>query len=249
MNQLLQTIFVSNQVEDDEGNSLPLHSHTKEKQCEFIEGIIADTKPTSTLEIGLAYGISTLAILDALSKLHQPFRHNVIDPYQSAWSNIGLSYIKKSGHSDKVTFWPKFSDEVLPKLYYENYKIQLAYIDSTKVFDVLLVDVYFITKILELNGILILDDCGFPGIRLLVRFLSQHPSYRIYKGFNKDKFSKKRTFAMAATYFIADHLPFKKQVLSNYNFAKDEVLGVDYHCIAFQKIKEDDRNWDWHRPF
>jgi predicted O-methyltransferase YrrM len=249
MHHLLNDIFSSRQVEDRYGNKMELHSNTTSGQCEFIQQIIREIGPERSLEIGLAYGISTVAILDALNGLNKPFHHIVIDPFQQDWKDIGLLNIERAGFSEKVTFYRKFSDQVLPGLYNDEYKIQFAYIDSTKVFDVLSADVYFINKILQVEGILVLDDCGFPGIRMLTRFLSQHPSYKIYKTFTEDGASKKVKFLRNAYHLLFQALPFKEKVLPNYNFKKDEDLGVNYNCIAFQKIKEDDRSWDWHQSF
>jgi hypothetical protein len=47
-------------------------------------------------------------------------------------------------------------------------------------------------------------------------------------------------------YFLIGLLPFKNRVFASYNFKSDEALGINYNCIAFKKIKEDDRNWDWY---
>jgi predicted O-methyltransferase YrrM len=249
MNLLLKNIFLKNQVEDKNGNLFPLHSNTSEKQCEFLQELIREVKPSASLEIGLAYGISAVAILDELKKLKQPFHHTIMDPYQESWNDIGLLNIEKAGFADHITFHRKFSDQVLPSLYNDNYRIQFAYIDSTKVFDVLMTDVYFINKILNVNGILVLDDCGFPGIRLLVRFLSQLPGYTIHKVFAKDTYSNKLQFLRGIYLGALGALPLKKKVLPGYNFKKDSQLGVNYNCIVFRKIKEDDRNWDWYRSF
>ena len=250
MHPILKEIFEKKEIKDRENNTYPLHSHTNAEQCAFIQELILEAKPSKTLEIGLAYGISTIAILDALSELKTPFHHIVIDPFQrDAWKDIGLLNIEKGGFLDNVTFYSRFSDQVLPALYSENARIQFAYIDSTKVFDILMTDVYFITKIMDINGMLVLDDCGFPGIRTLVRFLSQHPSYVIHKSFSKDPISAKVNLLRTVYTSFLKMLPFKSRALPNYNFTRDEELGLNYNCIAFKKIKEDDRDWQWHRNF
>jgi predicted O-methyltransferase YrrM len=249
MHPQLKDIFSTGKVIDEKGNVYPLHSNTTAAQCEFIQSLIQVAQPENSLEIGLAYGISTLAILDALQKGNKPFHHTVVDPYQKDWKNIGLLNIERAGFSEYVTYESGFSDQVLPALYKDNSSVQFVYIDSTKVLDVLMTDVYFVTKILDVGGILVLDDCGFPGIRTLVRFLSRHPAYTIYKGFAKDKNSGTISFLKSTYFFLLGLLPFKAKVLPNYDFKSDEELGVNYDCIAFKKIKEDDRSWDWHPTF
>jgi predicted O-methyltransferase YrrM len=246
MHQLLLDIFGTKQVRAEDGGFLPLHSNTTLEQCKFLQELINEVRPDSSLEVGLAYGISTVAILEALSKTGKEFHHRVIDPFQQDWKDIGLLNIERAGFMDKVTFYRKFSDQVLPELTAQGLKVQFAYIDSTKVFDVLMTDVYYITKMLETGGILALDDCGWPGIRILARFLSQHPAYEVYKGFGIDRPVRKLRPVKNIYYFLIGLLPFKSRVFGSYNFKSDEALGVNYNCIAFKKIKEDDRNWDWY---
>ena len=249
MHQVLREIFETKQVREKDGSVLPLHSHTTLEQCEFLQELIYEVRPDSSVEVGLAYGISTIAILEALNSSGKKFNHKVIDPFQQDWKDIGLVNIERAGFIDHVTFYRKFSDQVLPELQAQGLKVQFAYIDSTKVFDVLMTDVYYITKMLETGGILVLDDCGFPGIRMLVRYLSQHPVYKVYRGFQKDKPSAKKNLLKNAYYSFTALLPFKKHAFPGYNFKKDEALGVNYACVAFKKIKEDDRHWDWHCDF
>ena len=249
MHKVLERIFSTNQVTDEQGNAYPLHSNTTAEQCSFLQELIAEVQPEKSLEIGLAYGISSVAILEALASTGNPFHHIIIDPFQDSWKNIGLLNIRRAGFENDITFHAKFSDQVVPTLYYEGAKIQFAYIDSTKVFDVLMTDIYYISKILDVNGLIVLDDCAFPGIRVLARFLSQHPAFTLYKAFRKDEPSKKRKIVTRAYYSLLGMLPMKETILPNYNFSSDEDLGLNYSCLAFKKIKEDDRYWNWHRSF
>ena len=64
---LLDNILLTSSVTDNEGQNYPVHSHTALEQCKFMQKIIKDVKPANSLEIGFAYGISTLAILAALN--------------------------------------------------------------------------------------------------------------------------------------------------------------------------------------
>src|SRR6185437_10998418 len=190
MTQVIDDIFQKGQVVDEQGNIHSLHSHTSREQCLFLQGLIREIAPESCIEIGLAYGISTLFMLEGLTGNGKPFTYTVMDPFQKEhWNDIGLTNIQRMGYREKVRFLPKFSDQVLPQLYNEGHRIQFAYVDSTKVFDVLMVDVYFLAKMLDIGGLIVLDDCGFPGIRALARFITQHPSFEVYKGFSKEKFS------------------------------------------------------------
>ena len=134
----------------------------------------------------------------------------------------------------------------------EKKRIQFVYLDSSKVFDILLTDLHFINKILDINGVIVLDDCRYPGIRKLIRFMAVHPSFEVFCGLDKDYFSVKRKLATQLYHLLLNKMPFKNyKSASNYNYKlkTDSELGVDYRCIAFKKVKEDDRNWDWHSAF
>lgn len=101
-----------------------------------------ELKPKVSLEIGLAYGISSLFILEIINKLENS-KHIIIEPYPDVyWNNIGLNNIQRAGYTDLITFYKDFSYNILPKLYYEKTKIDFVYIDSTKVFDIILTDFF-----------------------------------------------------------------------------------------------------------
>jgi predicted O-methyltransferase YrrM len=250
MNTILKEIFESKSVQDANGARFSLHSNTSIEQCLYIDKIMQQIRPEICIEIGLAYGVSALQILDSMGKFHTDFKHIIIDPYQDVdWKGIGLLNIDRAGYKNRVDFYQQLSDQVLPTLYIKNTKIDFAYVDSTKVFDTLMVDVFYITKMLNIGGVIILDDCDFPGIRMLVRFMAKHPSLEIVGGFNKDVVSLKGRIAGQVASFFLKNIPLRKRKLSRINIETDEQLKVNFKCIAFKKIAEDTRNWDWHQTF
>jgi predicted O-methyltransferase YrrM len=247
--ELLNQIFSEKKVYDAKGNGYELKAHTSKEQCKFLQDIILDIKPKVGIEVGLAYGISTMAILHAFSQVRNDFKHIVLDPFQSDWDYIGIENIKRSGYEERVAYYSDFSDNVLPKLYLQGLKIQFAYIDSTKVFDVLMVDAYFILKMLDIGGVLVFDDVDFPGIRRLLRYLVQHPSFKIYGTLKREEPSAKKRIAQSLYKHMIASLPFKGKLIPNVDSRTDADLNVDHYCIALQKVAEDNRKWDWHINF
>ena len=68
-----------------------------------LQAIVRDVKPSVSLEVGLAYGISALFICDALAELQQPFMHIVIDKYQNLhWHGIGLRNLRDAGYEQHL---------------------------------------------------------------------------------------------------------------------------------------------------
>jgi predicted O-methyltransferase YrrM len=249
MNSVLEEIFNTSVVIDEDGTKIPLHSHTSRAQCQFLNDIIQSVKPSRSLEVGLAFGVSTLQILDSMSAVNKDFEHVVMDPMQDDWKNIGKLNIERAGYSKFVTFFGQPSSEVLPTLVAEKKRIQFAYIDSVKLIDVLMVDVFYITKMMDNGGVLVLDDCDFPGIRLLARFLSRLPSYEVLKGFSPDPItfkSKASSFLVSA---LMKSIPFRKRKFPQFDLNSDAKLRVNYKCIAFRKVADETRPWNWHQAF
>jgi len=144
-----------------------------------------------------------------------------------------------------------WSDKVLPQLFYENYRIQYAYIDTTKQFDVVMQDFYFINKMLDIGGVVILDDCGgiWPGVQRVARFINTLPNYKVLAGYNKTKMSIKKKIVQGLLSFVINSLPFKETIFPSVCFDTDQQLGLNYSCIAFQKTEEDKRRWNWDIAF
>ena len=244
MDQVAERLLRTRVVVDYEGNELPLHSDTPKAQGEYLQSLLAATSARVTLEVGFAYGISTLFICEALQRLGGS-RHYVIDPYQHQWKNIGVKNVEEAGYGSLVEFFPEQSYEVLPRLLRDGVKFDFAYIDTTKVFDHVLVDCFFVFRLLRVGGVFVMDDCSFPGLRKLARMLSQDPGIRVHSSF--DQSPNRRRVRMAGEFLR--RLPKAKQLFSSRLIATDAELGVNAHCIAFEKVSDDNRNWDWFRDF
>jgi len=244
MHPLLEAIYKTNQFTNSSGETVRIHSHTQKSQCEFIQSIIRNNNFKDTLEIGFAYGISTLAIIEEVSKING--RHCVIDKFQiSGWGGNGLDLIRQAGYIDNLDFFEEYCYKVLPQLMFLNKKIDLAYIDSTKQFDWLLLNFFYIDKLLKIGGIVVFDDVDWPGIRKLLRYISRFPNYRLYGVYPENKrISLSKKLRLTIKFF-----PKVKNLLKSNVVKTDYELGINAHCVALQKIDEDKRNWDWHVDF
>jgi predicted O-methyltransferase YrrM len=243
MHQLLEDIFSTNHYTNRRGEKVRVWGYTIRPQCDFLQNIIRDNNFKNTLEIGFSYGVSTLAILEEINKVCGT--HCVIDIFENTlFKGRGLELVDLAGYTNSMEFHEKYCYEVLPKLMFEKRKFDFAYIDSTKQFDWILLDFFYIDKLLNIGGVIAFDDVDWPGIRKLLRYISRFPNYKIYGTWpenSKFSISKKLSLFMSIKKI--------KRLIRNNLIITDSDLGINTHCVALQKIDEDKRNWDWHIDF
>jgi predicted O-methyltransferase YrrM len=244
MNQLLEKVFISKTFLTKEKDYVKIHSETGRAQCQFLQRIISENKFSNSIEIGFAYGISALAITEEVVKNNG--RHVIIDKFENeGWKGVGLDLLDQAGYSQNIEFYEEFCYVVLPRFLAEGRKFDFAYIDSTKQLDWLLVDFFFLDKVLEKNGVIVFDDASFPGVRKLLRYISQFPGYKVYDTFPKNQEVNLPGKVLSILRWLPYHKKFLKENISKTDFS----LGINSHCVALQKINEDSRNWDWHKDF
>jgi len=241
MNQLLTKIYETQAVEDAEGNQInPFPTATAWNIGTLFQELIKNHNLNSTLEIGMAYGLSTMFICQA----HQDKgsgSHIAIDPFQSTmWKSIGLLNIKKAGLSDKLRFLEAFSYEALPQLLAERQQIDFAFIDGSHHFDYTLVDFFYVDKLLEIGGYVVFDDIWMPGIRKVLYFVLRNRMYELVDVQPKTSWEKRL-------------LRFTKRFLQNP--LERDYKGIKYlpdNICILKKIADENpenRPWDFHRSF
>jgi predicted O-methyltransferase YrrM len=210
-----------------------------------LQKIIEKFGFTSTIEIGFAFGMSTLAITEMVVK--NGGSHVVIDNIQNSyWGGNGVSLMDHAGYRGKYEFMEASSAKALPRLAEQGRHFQFAYIDTTKLLDYLMVDFFYLDMMLAVNGIMVFDDVSFPAIRKLLRYLSQLPHYKVYAQIPPNAKQKRlRPRIVRLLRHIKNAGTFLKAEIIN----TDTALGINTHCVALQKISEDQRNYDWYMPF
>jgi len=264
MIQILQEIFETNLIPTPNGEKVNIGLTSIDRnEAEFLLQILLELKPSVTLEIGLAYGISAMVICSTLENISSN-RHIIIDPYQSSQSGyrgIGLFNLQRAGFERLIEFHETFSYIALPQIEANGQKIDFAFIDGCHTFDFVLVDFFYIDKILREGGIVVFDDADWPAIRKVIRFIVTNLSYSVYKRM-PSKFHnlsvKHKTFDV----FVNLVSPLFNSISRIPGFRKPitraigaELLGVDKKfglkgsCIALRKNKKDERRYDYHIEF
>lgn len=249
MLKLLEEILETRTMETNSaGDTVTINSDTPKEQGLFLQKIYDQIKPKKSLEVGLAFGISTLFILEKCGEYDgEDKSHVVVEPF--SWGNAAVYNIEKAGLSKYLDIRRDLSDKVITEMYLKNERIQFAYVDTTKVFDTVLQDFYFIDKILDVGGAVIFDDASTGGINLVMRFINSLPHYEIIGKHEKIDYGKKYRAGEKVFQKLMKLIPFKKKFMPYYAFETSHQLGLDYRCIAFKKIKNDERKWDWEKSF
>lgn len=245
MNQLLEEVFITMKFKTRTGEVVEVHSESPRMQCRFLQTIIEENKFKNSLEVGFAFGLSTVAICESVAMFGG--KHTVFDPAEETyWGGHGIDLVEQAGYKDVLDFRPTTSAIGFGQLLAEGGagKYDFAYVDTLKHFDAIVVDLHFISKLLRVGGVVVFDDADFPGIRKALRFASQLPFLKVYAADPKSteqplgKLPKILNSYSRSSYLIKEEF---KQT--------DSELGLNSRCVAFQKISEDERDWSWHKPF
>ena len=179
-----------------------IHSNIKKQEGDFIEEIIKKFSFKKCLEVGMAFGISSLYILQNKNTTLLS-----IDPFQSTqWKNSGVDIVKNLEFDNRHTLIEDKSYVVLPELLKKEEKYDFIFIDGFHTFDYTLLDFFYADKLLKINGVIIIDDILHNGVKKCVDYIN-----------------------------------------NNYGFYKRIQSPVTVGC--YQKIKDDEREWNFHKDF
>jgi len=177
--ELLQQLFQNRIVMHPDGRKLPLHCEQGIENCAALHQVVRSLRPEKVIEIGMAYGVSTLSILSALES-NQKGTLTSIDPYIN-WNTgcvVGNHQVALSGLQKRHTHIQNLSQYALPKMIAENDRPDLLYIDGHHGIEYALVDTFFADKILPIGGVMGFNDVGWQGVHRVIKFLVKYRDYR-----------------------------------------------------------------------
>ena len=166
--------------EPQPGTDAQLHPIDKRTRISPSQGMwlyhfCVSAKPKATLEIGMAYGYSTLYFLAAIAK-NQVGHHTSVDPFQrSYWHGIGLAHAQAlapaSGSDSAFRLIEDRSDRVATDLARARATFDVIFIDGNHRFDDVLVDFYLYAPLCAIDGHIIFDDVRMSSIRTVIAFV------------------------------------------------------------------------------
>jgi predicted O-methyltransferase YrrM len=142
-----------------------------------LRALMFELKPERTLEIGMAFGGSTLTFGQSHKDLGRgpSKQHTAIDPAQSKyWDDTGRLLLESVGLEGYVEVIEAYSSQAMPRLIEDGRRFELAYIDGSHQFEDVLIDFVFTHEMLEVGGVVLFDDSTDSHVAKVLRFLEKN---------------------------------------------------------------------------
>lgn len=245
MNKVIEEILTTRKTVSPEGAEIRLHSEISPGAGKFLQDHISGLGSVKkTLEVGCAYGLSSLFICEALQESHPGAKHIIIDPLQSKdWQNAGVHALERAGF-DNFELIEKPSETALPALLEDHEgTFDLIFLDGFHTFDHTMLDCFYATRLLRSGGILIIDDYDFAPVAKVVKYISQYPCYR--------KKAKITDWPQSPLFKALSQMASLIPVTNDMRFFLPRSLRRLIrrpNLISLEKISADNRAY-WYRPF
>ena len=175
---LIDRIYETGKVEAPDGSLLDAFpAALPEAHADEVARLVGELGLVRTLETGMAYGLSTLAIC-GVHESRGEGEHIAIDPHQTSdWHGIGLLNLERAGLSHRARVIEIPSDEALPRLRDEGVRIDFALVDGMHLFDTTIVDFFHADRMLDVGGVVVFHDTWMPAIAQAADFVRTNRAY------------------------------------------------------------------------
>lgn len=180
-NPVLAEIFATNTVITAEGDRIPLQENITAENANAAYRLVRENAPTTVLEVGMANGALSLAVLTALAETHGTSAELVsIDPFQSTdWGGIGRLNVDRAGFALMHTLVEEPDYLALPKMLEAQRQFDFAYIDGWHNFEYVLLDFFYIDRMLPVGGIVGFNDCDWKSVIAVTNFARRWRDYSV----------------------------------------------------------------------
>jgi predicted O-methyltransferase YrrM len=180
---LLEEIYATGQVETAEGDRRPAEPvGVPRAHALRLAELVRDEGLTSTLETGMAYGLSTLAIA-GVHGARGDGRHIAIDPTVNRYyEGVGPANLRRAGLADRVRVIEAGAQLVLPRLVDEGVQLDFAFIDGMHLFDYALIDFFYVDQMLATGGYVAFHDTWMPAVSNAAAFVTTNRHYEVAPG-------------------------------------------------------------------
>lgn len=175
---ILRELFKSGETRLTDGKVLRLAANVSSLGSKVLYRAVSEHGSVDALEIGMAFGVSSLSILSGLRKTGG--RLTSIDPYVG-WPSArqaAINHIAQAGFEEAHTHIADFSFRALPRLLLDGTTFDFIYIDGAHDYDNVIIDYLYADKLLRRGGIVGFNDVGWPDVWPVVRRISKRSDYQ-----------------------------------------------------------------------
>jgi predicted O-methyltransferase YrrM len=243
-NPIIDEIYQTKVVIDASGNKYELSSEVDSLEGDYLFRLISsDDSITRTLEVGCAYGLSSLHICDALrNRLNAS--HTIIDPKQmSVWHGVGVAYLERAG-IDFFNLILEPSELALPDLLRSRPEgFDLVFVDGLHTFDHTMLDLFYANRLVRVGGYIVIDDCNWESVSAAVSYYKSYPAFEQVKEPALICHSWRQNAARVIRMVFPPRLA--------YMILPAGIHGRIYRrmrfpsMVAFKKVADDTRRWTW----
>jgi predicted O-methyltransferase YrrM len=246
--QTLLNLFASKKYTTRTGEERPLDDNISQAEAEAIVKAMQSVQAKTTVETGVASGVSALAICNALrsiNKENQSFKHYGVDPNQiSYYGGAALKHLEEEGLLQHFNLLEGPSHTMLPLLIEKKEEIDFALIDGWHTFDYTLVDFFFIDKLLKEGGIIAFHDCYSSAKQKVLKYIETHRKYEY-----ADEFAVRgnESFKTTMKFFVWRMWQNPKLIFSKFNwkYLRRNTSGL----FIIRKVKTYEPNFDFYKSF
>ncbi len=245
---IIDEIYETKMVRDASGNEYPLSSEVDSAEGEYLYQLISSDKSVvKTLEIGCAFGLSSLHICEALRN-RPGASHLIIDPKQvNVWHGIGISHLERAN----IKFFDIISEPselALPNLLrHQTESFDLIFIDGWHTFDQTMLDIFYANRLIRVGGYIVVDDCNWESVAAAVSYYMKYPAYRWLREPSVFKRTPKVRIAKVCRRLLPPPIAYRILPAAIHSNIYRRLCYPS--MVAFKKVAEDTRDWTWFKGF
>jgi predicted O-methyltransferase YrrM len=247
-NPIIDEIYETRVVRDASGNEYDLSAEVDSAEGDYLYRLISsDCSITKTLEVGCAFGLSSLHICEALRN-RPGASHLIIDPRQmDVWHGVGVAHLERAG----IGFFNLISEPselALPDLLRKQPgSFDLIFIDGWHTFDQTMLDMFYANRLVRIGGYIVIDDCNWESVAAAVSYYMNYPAYERLREPAMAARTRRMRVAKASRTLLPPHIA---HVILPASFHSRIYRRMCYPSIvAFKKVDEDTRSWTWFKGF
>ncbi|MHC4948122.1 MAG: class I SAM-dependent methyltransferase [Planctomycetota bacterium] len=235
--------LLAGRARGDDGRAVDIREYAVPRACADLLTAAAAAAPAgASVEIGLASGLGTLAI--ARGRLRRgplpPRSLHAVDPHQAHFARAGLHSVERAGLGASLVFHPHPSHVALPRMLDAGTRLGFAFVDGMHQLDHVLLELFFLDRMLEPGGVIAVHDMWMPGLQHAVSYWTANRAYEPVTV---------RDATLAPAPVASEHRGCGDPERRPPYFRRHLEPFVDWHTLLLRKTGEDDRAWDLFRPY